>query len=463
MLKLAKLLALHHLHVTFLNVEFIHHSLQCFGDIEKISETYPTLQFKTIPDGLPENHPRSGENIMDALNLVNLNSKPLLKDILVSQNPRVTCLIGDGYYGSLTNDVADEVGIPVIHFRTVSACCFWSYFCVPDLFQSNQLPIRGDEDMDRIITGIPGMENMIRCRDLPSFCRENDLMKPIIPLESLVSQTHESLRASALILNTFEDLEGPVLSHISLQFPQVFSIGPLHAHLNTRIQESNNKTTMSQTLHSSTNSLLEVDRSCMAWLNSQPLKSVVYVSFGSITTITREKLLEIWYGLVNSKNRFLWVMRSDMVTGKEGEVQIPDELVEGTKERGFMVGWAPQVEVLEHKAIGGFLTHSGWNSTLESIVAGVPMICWPYFADQQINSRFVSEAWKLGLDMKDVCDRNVVEKMVNDVMIHKRDEFQRSAQRMAMLAHKSVSPGGSSNSNLDRLIQFIKSATLGKS
>ncbi|TKY69965.1 7-deoxyloganetic acid glucosyltransferase [Spatholobus suberectus] len=90
-----------------------------------------------------------------------------------------------------------------------------------------------------------------------------------------------------------------------------------------------------------------------------------------------------------------------------------------------MVGWAPQEEVLAHKAIGGFLTHSGWNSTLESVVAGVPMICWPYFADQQINSRFVSEVWKLGLDMKDVCDRHVVEKMVNDLMVHRREEFLR--------------------------------------
>ena len=66
-----------------------------------------------------------------------------------------------------------------------------------------------------------------------------------------------------------------------------------------------------------------------------------------------------------------------------------------------MVGWVLQEKVLVHQALGGFLTHSEWNSTLESIVAGVPMICWPYFADQQINSRFVSEVWKLGMDMKD--------------------------------------------------------------
>ncbi|MFQ6647108.1 hypothetical protein Gotur_020416, partial [Gossypium turneri] len=88
---------------------------------------------------------------------------------------------------------------------------------------------------------------------------------------------------------------------------------------------------------------------------------------------------------------------------------VPTELVEGTKERGYIVDWAPQEDVLSHGAIGGFLTHSGWNSTLESVTAGVPMIC----GDQQLNSRFVEEVWKLGLDMKDVSDRRVVEQMVN--------------------------------------------------
>ena len=127
----------------------------------------------------------------------------------------------------------------------------------------------------------------------------------------------------------------------------------------------------------------------MVWLDAQPLKSVIYVSFGSITVMTEDKLMEFWYCLVNSKKRFLWAIRPNLVI--HGEGQIPVELVEGTKDRGYMVGWVPQEEVLVHQAVGGFLTHSRWNSTLESIVAGVPMICWPYFADQQINSRFVSE------------------------------------------------------------------------
>jgi len=297
--------------------------------------------------------------------------------------------------------------------------------------------------MDRIIRNVPGMENLLRCRDLPSFCKMNDAI-----LDQFVLLTQQSLKGNALILNTFENLESPVLSQIRLHAPKLYTIGPLHHHLNTTKKASSSS--------SSKSNFFEVDRTCMVWLESQQLKSVVYVSFGSITPMKGEEIIEIWHGLLNSKKPFLWVIRPNMVQEKE----ILKELEEGTtKEKGMIVGWVPQEEVLSHKAIGAFLTHSGWNSTLESVVCGVPMICWPYFADQQINSRFVSEVWKLGLDMKDVCDRKVVENMVNDVMVNRKEEFVRSAMDMAKLASKSVSPGGSSYNNFQGLIEYIRSAS----
>ncbi|GMN41381.1 hypothetical protein TIFTF001_010600 [Ficus carica] len=307
--------------------------------------------------------------------------------------------------------------------------------------------------MDRLITSVPGMEHILRCRDLPSFCQKIDERDPQqLPLP--VRQTHHSGRAQALIFNTFEDLEGPIISHIRTHCnPNTYSIGPLHAHLNLRLSKEKSSTRDDD---SSSTTLFELDRNCMAWLDSQPLKSVIYVSFGSITVMTKHDLMEFWHGLVNSNKRFLWVIRPDLVAGEGGVGdQVTAELMAATREGGYMVGWVPQEEVLVHKAVGGFLTHSGWNSTLESVVAGVPMICWPYFGDQQINSRYVGEVWKIGIDMKDFFDRKVVEKMVNDLMVERREEFERSTAEMARLARESVSVGGSSYCNFDQLVEDI--------
>ncbi|XVE99683.1 hypothetical protein REPUB_Repub03eG0221400 [Reevesia pubescens] len=444
MLKLAELFGLSGLRVTFLNTEHNHERLLRHTDCSSRFAKYPGFEFKTVPDGLPQDHPRVGDCIMDMFEGLELRTKPIFREMLINIKPPVDCIIGDGVLG-LTLDVADELGIPIIQFRTISACCIWAYSAIPDMIQAGELPIRGNEDMDRLITSVPGMETFLRCRDLPSFCRASDIMDSNLQL--IAKESRRNFKAHGLLLNTFEELEAAILSHMRNKGPKIYTVGPLHVHLKTRLAETNG------TLYDqSTNSLWEVDRSCLSWLDKQPKESVVYVSFGSITVLSQDQLIELWFGLVNSRKRFLWVLRPDSMSG-EG---IPMELVEGTEERGYIVGWAPQEEVLAHPAIGGFLTHSGWNSTLEGVVAGVPMICWPYFADQQLNSRFVNEVWKLGLDMKDVCDRKVVEKMVNDLMVDKRDELVKSAAKFAKLAKKSGNVGGSSYHNLDRLIEDIK-------
>ncbi|KAF3433568.1 hypothetical protein FNV43_RR24670 [Rhamnella rubrinervis] len=300
------------------------------------------------------------------------------------------------------------------------------------------------------------MESFLRFRDLPSFCRASDTKDPI--LQGIARETRHITRGQGLILNTFEELEGPILSHIRTKYPNIYSIAPIHTHLKLKLKLKRklaNKEVSSQPF----NSLFEIDRTCITWLDAQPLKSVIYVSFGSTTVMTNDQLMEFWYGLVKSKQRFLWAIRHDMVhkqgEGDDGKNNIPAELTEGTKERGYMVWWAPQEEVLEHPSVCGFVTHSGMNSILESLLAGVPMICWPYHADHQMISRCVREMWKIGLDMKDVCDRNIVEKMINDLMVERREEFQRAVDNYRRLAIKSVSEGGSSYSNLDSLIQDI--------
>lgn len=277
-------------------------------------------------------------------------------------------------------------------------------------------------------------------------------MKPrSFGLDFYIRETLAMAQASALILNTFDQLEAPIISKLATIFPKVYSIGPLHTMLKTQVKENSPSSNKD-------GSLRKEDRSCITWLDHQKPKSVLYVSFGTVVRLSHEELLEFWYGLVNSSKPFLWVIRQDLITKKDGlDQNVPLELELGTKERGFVVDWAPQEEVLAHPSIGGFLTHSGWNSTLESISEGVPMLCWPCVVDQTVNSRCVSEQWRIGLDMNGTCDRLVVEKMVRDVMENCREELVRSVGEIAKKANDSVKEYGSSHHNLENLIQNIRS------
>ncbi|KAI3695832.1 hypothetical protein L1987_78834 [Smallanthus sonchifolius] len=435
MLKLTELLLPAGINTTFLISTKDHRSL---SGVHSRLNSYPGFRFHVI-QGLYEGPMDTAEKLSVMFDCLAEITPPLLRNLILDFP--VTCLIADGIMG-FSIDAVEGTGVPVIFFRTISACAFWAYFNIQDLINSGELPFSGT-NMDERIVNLKGMEGFLRQRDLPSFCR-SDINN--YTLRQVSSITRRSSDAHALILNTFDDLEGPIISQIQKHCSNIYTIGPLHAHLKSR----------SLSKSKSSNSLLEEDKTCIGWLDQQPPKSVLYVSFGSLATLTRDQLIEFWYGLVNSKKPFLWVIREDLVLSKDDENKVPNELEKGTKERGYLVGWAPQEDVLAHPAVGAFLTHNGWNSTLESIVAGVPMVSWSFYADQQVNSRFVEVVWKLGLDMKDTCDRTLVERIVKEVMDVRKEEFTKSANRMAKLAIESVSEGGSSYINLDRLIEDIK-------
>ncbi|CAK9164452.1 unnamed protein product [Ilex paraguariensis] len=409
MLKLAELLCLADFHVTFLNTDHVQHRLLRHTNVQSRFIRYPKFRFRAIGDGLSEDHPRSGDQFMELVDGMEAVTYPLFTEMVTSgdlsskSEQPATCIIADGFF-SFAGGVAQQIGIPLIYFDTLSPCAIWIQLCLPKLIEAGEFAFKGD-NLDAKITCVPGMEGFLRRRDLPSFCRSSDVTDPIIKL--VLKEDQELPKAQGVIIHTFEELEGTLLSHMRSLCPNLYAIGPLHTHHKVRLGSS--KATFS-------NSLWKEDKSCLAWLDAQPIKSVIFVSIGSLAVMTKDQLLEFWYGLVNSGKRFLWVRRPGSIAGDCTESQIPAELLEGTRKRGCIVGWAPQEEVLANPAIGGFLTHSGWNSTLESIVAGVPMICWPYFVDQQVNSRLVGEVWKLGLDMKDTCDRVIVEKMIKELL-----------------------------------------------
>lgn len=450
MLKLADLLSAAGFLVTFLITDHNQRRLRRFSGAHSRLAQRPKFRFASIPDGLSEEETRSVFNFFDLEESMRTRAVASFRELLIAYRakdpggwPPVTCVIADGLM-PFAIDVSEKVGIPAIIFRTISACSFWAYLCAPKLLEIGEIPFPEGADLDEPVRGVPAMESFLRRRDLPSFCRQarDQMDRDFQVISSVTASTN---RARALILNTFESLEGSVLSHIRNNSPVTYAVGPLNA-----LAKSS----------SDSGSLWQEDRDCMTWLDSQPDRSVVYVSFGSLTVVTREDFMEFWHGLVNSGQRFLWVVRSDLINKRGGGTEeapvVPAEMQEGT--RGCMVGWAPQEEVLAHPAVGCFLTHSGWNSTLESIAAGKPMLCWPFFADQQINSRFVSAVWGIGLDMKDLCGRSIVEKMVREVMEgEKSEELRRNAMEMAQMAKKSVAEGGSSYNDFQKLIQHIMS------
>jgi hypothetical protein len=436
------------LHVTFLHTD---HNLRRLGAAAREAEAAsPRLRFLSVPDGLPDDDPRAVEGIPRLMEALSTTGAAAYRDLLASLRrgggagcaddgfPPVTFVVADGIM-PFAWEIAEELGVPAIAYRTVSACSVLAYLSVPRLIEHGELPFpEGGGDLDEAVRGVPGMESFLRRRDLPIQCRSLTATNQDPLLKAVVAATVDSCKARALMLNTTASLERSSLTHLAQEMRDVFAVGLLHA--------------MSPAPAAAT-SLWRHDDGCTAWLDGQAERSVVYISLGSLTVISHEQFTEFLRGLVAAGYPFLWVLRPDML-GASQDAALREAVAAVGPDRALVVPWAPQRDVLRHRAVGCFLTHAGWNSTVEGVAEGVPMVCWPFFADQQINSRFVGAVWGNGLDMKDVCERDVVERTVREAM--ESDEIRRSARALAEQVERDVADGGSSALEFERLVGFIR-------
>ncbi|KAK7277107.1 hypothetical protein RIF29_18257 [Crotalaria pallida] len=208
---------------------------------------------------------------------------------------------------------------------------------------------------------------------------------------------------------------------------------------------------------------------CIEWLNKQPPKSVLYISFGSGGTLSQEQLNEIALGLELSGHKFLWVIRAPsnsshsayLVGQKEDPLRyLPSGFLDRTKGHGLVVpSWAPQIEVLGHGSTGGFLSHCGWNSTLESVVHSVPIIAWPLFAEQRMNAIVLTDVLKVAVMPKvdeetGIVKHEEIARVVKTIM--EGDEIVQIRKRINDLsdaAAVALSEHGSSTRALSSLAQ----------
>ncbi|CDY09754.1 BnaC07g33070D [Brassica napus] len=195
------------------------------------------------------------------------------------------------------------------------------------------------------------------------------------------------------------------------------------------------------------------------WLDTKIDSSVVYISFGTLAVLSKKQLVELCKALIQSRRPFLWVITDKSYRSKEDGEEKEEEVISSFREEldeiGMVVSWCDQFRVLKHRSIGCFVTHCGWNSSLESLVAGVPVVAFPQWTDQMTNAKLLEECWRTGVRVVEkkegeevVVESGEIRRCIEEVMEEKGEEYRRNAARWRDLAAGTVREGGSSFNHL---------------
>jgi hydroquinone glucosyltransferase len=375
-------------------------------------------------------------------------SLPALRDSfkVLAESTRLVASVVD-LFGMEVFDVAKEFGVFSYVFFPSTAMALSLIFYIPELDQTYTCEYRDLPEPVKLPGCVP-----IHGSDLadPFQDRKNEVYKWV-----LQSAKRYSL-AAGIMVNSFLELEPgcfKALMEGKEGRPPVYPVGPL--------------------VQSGSDDGVEGSE-CLSWLDKQPNGSVLFVSFGSGGTLSHEQLNELASGLEMSGQRFLWVVRSPnekaanaaYFSGQSANdpfAFLPDGFLERTKGLGLVVpSWAPQVQILKHASTGGFLSHCGWNSTLESIVHGVPFIAWPLYAEQRMNAVLLADDLKVALRVKvndkglvghkDIASyaREVIEGEEGKLLKSKMKELKNAAER-------ALSQDGSSTKSLAEVAHILKS------
>lgn len=301
-----------------------------------------------------------------------------------------------------------------------------------------------------IIDYIPGI-SAIDPSDLPSYFQTKETSTI---LHQIIYKGFEDAKKSDIIIcNTVQDLESKVISTFQEKTKKPFyAIGPIFPDHQVN---SSHIVKISKSMWPESN--------CLEWLNTKPKSSVLYFSFGSLYSPSKEDVVEFSQGLMLSKVDFIWVLGPNFAIADEMNNYLPSGFQENV-DRGLVIPWCDQRVILSHPAIGGFLTHCGWNSILESVWASVPMICHPIGVDQPTNRKLVADDWKVGINLcdnnKSIITKEEVAKKINFLMSEENSKGLRKAlKEVKKTMEIALSANGSSEKNFDLFVKDVMAKT----
>uniref|UniRef100_A0ACD5Z0D4 Uncharacterized protein n=1 Tax=Avena sativa TaxID=4498 RepID=A0ACD5Z0D4_AVESA len=366
---------------------------------------------------------------------------PHLRDLLRSllDSPAGVAAFVPDLFCPWALEVSAELGVPGYVFCPTNLMALSSILHTPELDSTTTCEFRDLPDLIRLPGCVPlhGSEllDTVQVRADPAYALIVDLGKLYLLARGFLVNTFDAMEHETVA--AFEELSDEGV------YPPAYAVGPF---IRPRSEKS-------------------CEHSCLRWLDEQPACSVLYVCFGSGGTLSREQTDELAAGLEASGQRFLWVVQFPSDKDKSGAFfgdggrgdgdspvkYLPEGFVERTEGTGLAVPfWGPQVEILSHPAVGGFVSHCGWNSTLEAVAAGVPTVAWPLYAEQRMNAKMLSERAGMALRPEaredGVVTRDEVAAVARELMAGEKGASAREkARQLREEMAKGLAPDGRSH------------------
>jgi hypothetical protein len=356
-----------------------------------------------------------------------------IEEYLRTQEPRVTCIVSD-FCHPWSSPLAASLGVPRLSFFPMCAFCA--------LCEHNVEKFKAFDDEDAPVVVVPVLEKRLELRreQTPRFLRH--------PCMGTLGKEIDRAQADVdgIIINTFFELEPDYVRGFAAAWgKKVWTVGPVSLH-----HQINEQTPRGEA------AAIDADE-CMRWLDGKEAGSVVYVSFGTISPkMEPELLLELALALELSGHPFIWVLNKAEQVGESSLVL--QELETRVAGHGRIVrGWVPQLLILSHEAVGCFLMHGGWNSILETITAGKPVVTWSRLAlsDHHVNAKMAVDVLGIGLSIDDTTPNKEVIMAAVTSVLRGGEEGQERRSRARALSHKAraaMQRGGSSHANLCDLV-----------